>query len=82
MVLASAYFVVAPVIDDPAIEFLFAFIFIVAGLILYFPFVYFKKELPFMGKFNSSGVTSEGYAHIHKNREKVGRTAKIEKGRW
>ena len=50
MVVAAAYFVIAPVIDDPAIEFLFAFLFVCGGLILYFPFVYFKKELPFMGK--------------------------------
>lgn len=54
MVLASAYFVIAPVIDEPAIEFLFAALFIVAGLILYFPFVHYRKELPFMDKLTTS----------------------------
>lgn len=46
--LAAAYFVVAPIVNDPALEFLYAALFIVAGFIFYFPFVYFKYELPFM----------------------------------
>ena len=51
MLLASVYFVLAPVIDDPAVEILYAFLFICAGLIVYFPFVYFKYKLPYMGKY-------------------------------
>ena len=50
VVIAAAYFVVAPIINDPALEFLYAFIFIIAGFLLYFPFVVYKYELPFMGK--------------------------------
>lgn len=50
MVLTSCYLIVAPIIDNPTLEFLYAFLFIIAGFIFYIPFVYFKYELPFMGK--------------------------------
>ncbi len=50
MLIASVYFVIAPIIDEPAVEILYAFLFICAGLIMYFPFVYFKLRLPCMGK--------------------------------
>ena len=50
MILASCYFIVAPILDDPKLEFFYAFLFMVAGFIFYIPFVYFKYELPFMGK--------------------------------
>ncbi|KAI8504398.1 b(0,+)-type amino acid transporter 1 [Branchiostoma belcheri] len=39
---ASAYLVVAPVIFEPALEYLYALLFIFAGLILYIPFVHYK----------------------------------------
>ncbi|XP_071785073.1 b(0,+)-type amino acid transporter 1-like [Asterias amurensis] len=48
VLIASVYLVVTPVIDKPALEYLFAVLFILAGLVLYVPFVYFKLELPFM----------------------------------
>ncbi|KAJ8303319.1 hypothetical protein KUTeg_019715 [Tegillarca granosa] len=35
----SLYLVVAPIIQDPRIEFLYAFLFIVGGLLLYFPLI-------------------------------------------
>lgn len=41
VVIASIYLVVAPIIDDPQVEFLYAAMFILAGLIFYFPFVHF-----------------------------------------
>ena len=50
VLIASVYLVVTPVIDKPALEYLFAVLFIMAGLFLYVPFVYFKLELPFMSK--------------------------------
>ncbi|KAK3086066.1 hypothetical protein FSP39_012937 [Pinctada imbricata] len=40
--LCSIYLVIAPIIQDPRIEFLYAFLFIVGGLLLYFPLVHFK----------------------------------------
>lgn len=43
-VLISIYLVIGPIIDDPQIELLYAFIFIVGGLIFYFPLVVFKLD--------------------------------------
>ncbi|KAL5022204.1 hypothetical protein ScPMuIL_001359 [Solemya velum] len=40
--LCSIYLVVAPIIEDPRLEFLYAFLFMVGGLVLYFPLVVFK----------------------------------------
>ncbi|CAD5125696.1 DgyrCDS13902 [Dimorphilus gyrociliatus] len=48
VLIASCYLVVAPIIDDPRMEFLYASIFIVGGLFFYFPLVYFHKIPPFM----------------------------------
>ncbi|KAG0724055.1 b(0,+)-type amino acid transporter 1 [Chionoecetes opilio] len=49
VLLISIYLVVGPIIDSPQIEYLYATLFIVAGLFFYFPFVYLKKALPGMG---------------------------------
>ncbi|XP_045125710.1 b(0,+)-type amino acid transporter 1-like isoform X8 [Portunus trituberculatus] len=49
VLLISIYLVVGPIIDSPQIEYLYATLFIVAGLFFYFPFVYLKKSLPGMG---------------------------------
>ncbi|XP_071784716.1 b(0,+)-type amino acid transporter 1-like isoform X4 [Asterias amurensis] len=48
VLIASVYLVIAPIIDQPALEYLFAFLFILAGLIFYVPFVHYKYEPPFM----------------------------------
>ncbi|KAF7211852.1 solute carrier family 7 member 9, partial [Nothobranchius furzeri] len=42
MVLVSCYLVLAPIIDKPELEYLYCTIFIFSGLLLYFPFVYWK----------------------------------------
>ncbi|XP_013880492.1 b(0,+)-type amino acid transporter 1 [Austrofundulus limnaeus] len=42
MVLVSCYLVLAPIIDKPEVEYLYCTIFIFSGLLLYFPFVYWK----------------------------------------
>ncbi|XP_056014964.1 b(0,+)-type amino acid transporter 1-like [Ostrea edulis] len=42
VVLTSLYLILAPIIQSPRVEFLYAFLFIASGLLLYFPFVYFK----------------------------------------
>ncbi|XP_064598688.1 LOW QUALITY PROTEIN: b(0,+)-type amino acid transporter 1-like [Liolophura sinensis] len=48
--LASIYLVIAPIVDSPKIEFLYAALFVVGGLIFYFPFVFFKLRLKCMEK--------------------------------
>ncbi|XP_017274136.1 b(0,+)-type amino acid transporter 1 [Kryptolebias marmoratus] len=42
MVVVSCYLVLAPIIDKPELEYLYCTIFIFSGLLLYFPFVYWK----------------------------------------
>lgn len=44
MVLMSAYLVLAPIIDQPSMEYLYCVIFIFSGLILYFIFIYRKAK--------------------------------------
>ncbi|XP_054271459.1 b(0,+)-type amino acid transporter 1-like isoform X1 [Macrosteles quadrilineatus] len=38
----STYLVIAPIIDTPQVEYLYACLFIIAGLLFYIPFVHFK----------------------------------------
>eukprot|EP00057_Strongylocentrotus_purpuratus_P017450 XP_011671924.1 PREDICTED: b(0,+)-type amino acid transporter 1 [Strongylocentrotus purpuratus] len=45
VLIAAVYLVIAPIIEEPALEFLYAFLFILSGLIFYLPFVFYKKEL-------------------------------------
>ncbi|KAL3860500.1 hypothetical protein ACJMK2_010620 [Sinanodonta woodiana] len=42
--LVSAFLVIAPIVQDPRIEILYALFFILGGLVLYFPFVCFKLD--------------------------------------
>ncbi|XP_069037320.1 b(0,+)-type amino acid transporter 1 [Lepisosteus oculatus] len=42
VVIVSAYLVLAPIIDKPAWEYLYCTLFILGGLLLYFPFVHHK----------------------------------------
>ncbi|XP_064640838.1 b(0,+)-type amino acid transporter 1-like [Lineus longissimus] len=42
----AMYLVIGPIINQPQMEFLYAFIFLVAGLIFYVPFVYFEVRIP------------------------------------
>lgn len=44
MVLMSAYLVIAPIIDQPSMVYLYCVIFIFSGLILYFIFIYRKVK--------------------------------------
>lgn len=41
---------IGPIVDNPKVEYLYATLFILAGFILYIPFVYYKYVLPGMGK--------------------------------
>ena len=47
--LCAIYLVIAPIVEKPKIEFLYAALFVVGGLIFYFPLVHFK--LISMGKY-------------------------------
>ncbi|XP_070575142.1 b(0,+)-type amino acid transporter 1-like [Ptychodera flava] len=51
VLLASIYLVVAPIIDEPALEYLYATLFIFAGFIFYVPFIYYKYSPPCMKSF-------------------------------
>jgi hypothetical protein len=50
VLLVSIYLVVAPIIQDPRVEFFYAFLFSISGIVFYVPFVVYKKKLPVMGK--------------------------------
>lgn len=51
VLIISTYLVVGPIIDNPQIEYLYAVIFILAGLIFYLPFVKYGLTPRFMSKF-------------------------------
>lgn len=46
--IASLYLLIAPIINEPAVEFIFALLFILAGLLFYFPFIYFGVKVTCM----------------------------------
>ncbi|XP_067133337.1 b(0,+)-type amino acid transporter 1 isoform X3 [Centruroides vittatus] len=50
VLIISVYLVLAPIIQNPQIEYLYATLFIVSGLIFYIPFVYYKFQLKIMGR--------------------------------
>jgi len=49
VLIISVYLVIGPIVDNPKIEYLYATLFILAGFLLYIPFVYYKLVLPGMG---------------------------------
>jgi len=46
VMLASAYLVIGPIVYDPKVQYIYALLFILAGLVFYVPFVYFKIVVP------------------------------------
>ncbi|XP_072504123.1 b(0,+)-type amino acid transporter 1-like isoform X2 [Notamacropus eugenii] len=44
VLLASIYLVLAPIIDQPQMEFLYVFLFMLSGLVVYFPIIYFGYQ--------------------------------------
>lgn len=46
----SAILVVAPIVAAPQVQYFYVLLFILAGLIFYVPFVYYKKRVPGMGE--------------------------------
>ncbi|KAL5021042.1 hypothetical protein ScPMuIL_000197 [Solemya velum] len=54
VLLCAIYLVVAPLVRDPKIEFVYAGVFIAASLVLYIPFVHFKLRIPGMDHVTAS----------------------------
>ncbi|KAI4902722.1 hypothetical protein NFI96_025881, partial [Prochilodus magdalenae] len=56
VVIVSCYLVLAPIIDQPEIEYLYCTVFIISGLIFYYPFVYrkFGWTRKIMSEYNST----------------------------
>ncbi|CAH0553340.1 unnamed protein product [Brassicogethes aeneus] len=48
VLLISIYLIIGPIIDKPTIEYLYAALFILGGMIFYVPFVHYKLRVPFM----------------------------------
>ena len=49
VMIVSVYLVIGPIASNPQIQYVYALLFILAGLIFYVPFVYYKKVLPGIG---------------------------------
>lgn len=47
----STYLVIAPIIENPQLEYVYAVLFIFAGLILYVPFVHYGYQVRFMSEY-------------------------------
>ncbi|PIK51945.1 putative b(0,+)-type amino acid transporter 1 isoform X1 [Apostichopus japonicus] len=45
---ASIYLVLAPIINEPTLEIFYALLFILSGLLFYFPFVHFGLRIPYI----------------------------------
>lgn len=46
----SIYLIIAPIMDNPTIEYFYAAMFILSGMMFYVPFVHYQIKIPFMGK--------------------------------
>lgn len=67
VLIISAYLIVAPIIDKPQIEYLYAAGFISAGMLVYLPFVKFGYVPKFMGKYTPLyGVKISPSCRIHR----------------
>ena len=48
VLLVSIYLIIGPIVDKPTIEYLYAAMFILSGMVFYVPFVHYKVRIPFM----------------------------------
>jgi solute carrier family 7 (L-type amino acid transporter), member 9/15 len=51
VLLISIYLVIAPIVENPSLEYLYAIMFIISGLVFYVPFVHIGYTSKTMGKF-------------------------------
>ena len=63
--IVSAYLVIGPIVAEPQIQYFYALCFILAGLIFYVPFVYYKNIVPGMGMHIQSHVKLSIYQTIN-----------------
>lgn len=65
MLIISVYLVVAPIAHNPRIEFLYATLFVLSGMIFYIPFIACKVRLTFLSKYLEScvGAVDDGNHH-------------------
>ena len=47
----SVYLVVAPIVDNPKIEYVYSIVFMFFGAALYVPFVSYRLKLPYIGEY-------------------------------
>ena len=57
VLIASVYLVVAPIIDNPKIEYIYSIIFMFGGALIYVPFVMYRLKMPLIGKVFTGGVS-------------------------
>ena len=50
MLFFSAYLVVAPIVYNPRIEFFYAALFVLSGMVFYVPFIAYRVQLTFLSK--------------------------------
>lgn len=60
----SFYLIIGPIIDKPTIEYLYAALFILGGMIFYVPFVHYKMRIPFMGKLEVSSLRQNNFFSV------------------
>ncbi|XP_068090965.1 solute carrier family 7 member 13-like [Hyperolius riggenbachi] len=46
----SAFLVLAPIVQNPKIQYFYALLFMFSGILVYIPFVHFKLKIPYMDK--------------------------------
>ncbi|OCT74853.1 solute carrier family 7 member 13 [Xenopus laevis] len=47
VVLVAAFLVLVPIIQSPKVQYVYALLFMLSSMIIYFPFVYFKLRIPY-----------------------------------
>ena len=70
MLLISMYLVISPIIEKPQIEYLYATLFILGGMIFYVPFVYYGVQIKHLG------LTQTSFFLLIIARDKVEKTTK------
>ncbi|KAM8966565.1 solute carrier family 7 member 13-like [Pelodytes ibericus] len=50
VVAVSLFLVLAPIIQNPKVQYFYALLFMLSSLLVYFPFVYFKLQFPYFDK--------------------------------
>lgn len=50
VIIIGSYLVVAPIVTNPVVEYLYVLVALVLGVVVYIPFVYYKVTLSCLGK--------------------------------